>query len=260
MYADRIPATQLERSFPRLFSLSKTKQPFCRKTFPLSRESRKGKKMISNKFKLSGFLNRKSKLVLLILALSLVPVVVISVSVFNVFAQADIKKDRKFTKIDLGREPVEIVEIDVKGKVAELNSSYLAGDHWLEGTAIKFKNISNKTITYVNFGIDVKQEGTFGFLAGDNLIYGFRPDGKELKRDEGRSLASGDVAKVFLSSRSLGDIKKLLSGDKSLKDLNLAYISLLMVMFDDGTKWSGGRYFRPDPDNPGKFIAESNPN
>jgi hypothetical protein len=211
---------------------------------------------------LTGILNRNKRGILLILALMLVPMCVIAISVFNVFAQKDIKSNHKLIMYGLDKAPIEIVGVEANGKVIELNSPYSAGDDWLEGTAIKFKNISNKNIVYVNFGIDVKEEGSTGFLAGDDLIYGIRPGGKEMKRDEARSLAPGVIAVVSVSSRSTEEIKSILAENvnnfshKGLKDLNLVQITLTQVVFEDGTKWSAGRYFKPDPNNPGKFIAE----
>ncbi len=214
-------------------------------------------KISSNLYRL---LNRNSKLFLLVLVLSAVSVFLVSKTVFNVFAQTTVGGERMFTKMDLGNEPVKIVEIEVGGLVTELDRRFSSGDDWLAGTAIKFKNISRKTITYVNFGIDLKEQGATGFLAGDNLIYGFRVESKELKRDEGRALAAGEVAKVPLSSRSIEDIGKLLSGNKRLRDIDIAHITLMMVVFDDGTRWSGGQYLKPDPNNSGKFIPENKVN
>ena len=42
----------------------------------------------------------------------------------------------------------------------------------------------------------------------------------------------------------------------SIKDLEL---EISMVIFDDGTKWSGGRLYRRDPNNPDGWILLPRP-
>ncbi len=181
------------------------------------------------------------------------------VIVFNAFGQTDKKLARTFVKTVNIQEPIEIIEIEANGTKVRLNTPFEGEDVWLDGTVITFRNTSNRTISYVNFALDVREKDAMRFIGGDNIVYGIGPDPKERKRDEPRTLRPGETARLPVPAQSIADIKWLVNKNgKDLKSVSECRIHLAIVAFADGTKWSGGRYQKPDPLNPGKYIPEEN--
>jgi len=213
--------------------------------------------MTRNKFyaSLLRFSNRKNQF--LFLVVFILPAFLVLTTFFDVTAQTD--KQRTFTKDDLGKEPIQIVSLEADGKRPEIGKPYSGGDTWLDGMIIEFKNVSGRTIININFSLAVRDEETpMGrFLAGDNMVYGLRPDSKVRQRDEARTLAPDETARLSITAENLSNLKFLLKKKKDLKELTEAHITVLRVYFADGTTWYGGRYSRPDPQNPGKFMPEN---
>lgn len=194
----------------------------------------------------------------------MLPVYFTARSLFKVLAQVQTtNSDEKVIRKknfgpDDSNEPVRIVEVLANSRVVKPDVSFEDKGEWLKDLTIKFKNVSKKTITHVDWNLGFPQTKTETPPMGYSLVYGLyyskqAPDAAGMKY-----LAPGETAEVTLDDTSFQGMKKFVAKKKDLNDLSIVDLTLLVVYFDDGSQWSAGKFFRPDPGNPGKFIPNNN--
>jgi hypothetical protein len=209
---------------------------------------------------LGSALGQRSRLGLILLALLMVPVFFVSKSVFTALAQKD-TKNKVIKKMDFpnsaGREPIEILEITSNGKAVHFEESFI-DDYWLKDLTIKFRNVSDKTITYLNLNLRFPETASAGepsgFPATYTLHYGLSRTQEKAGVSGAKSLKPGETDSVSLPTPSYAQLKQLVGTRRELSDLTTAYLTVITVYFDDGMQWSAGDLFRPDPTTPGRYV------
>ncbi len=164
-------------------------------------------------------------------------------------------QQRKLSRLVLPQEPIEIQEIKFRnGEVVSFSDKdsrtqkshadiFTADEDWLAGLEGKFKNTYTKTITLIQIGLSV-------------------PSPNEPKHDIGQvfpfvrskiQLAPGQEITLKFSENSYGALRDLLTrnGHATLVD---AVLTIDLVVFDDGTAWRLGKFFRQDPNNTNRWI------
>ena len=67
-------------------------------------------------------------------------------------------------------------------------------------------------------------------------------------------LEAGGVTTLTLSAQQLKALRDFLGLRKfQLADLNKAVLRMTSIFYEDGTMWSQGNYYRPNPDKPGGY-------
>ncbi|MGA9772432.1 MAG: hypothetical protein WBV94_25590 [Blastocatellia bacterium] len=175
--------------------------------------------------------------------------------------------EKVIEKQDFPNEPFELDDLSVRNfsivphqkfsakSIAENNSTGI-GD-WLENLKFVIKNKVDKRITYIYIELDFPETETIGpMMVYNKLSIGIHPKafGDSLKHDTPLALEPGGKTTFTLSAQRLRLIKDFLAfRNFQLEDLNKAVIRISYVIFDDGTKWSLGDYYKPDPSVPGGY-------
>jgi hypothetical protein len=184
-------------------------------------------------------------------------------------------------------EPLRLTAVRVKGiKVIlgqRFNSISLAkagggqpGD-WLENLQFKLENISGKEATFIRISLLFPDEvgtnliGVYRLLGvgvppgpvqpqSRDRIYTEMPPAPDQSQSpvtatpsspEPLALGLGDSVTFRLSGQQFDDIKRFLSTLRfQLADLNRVWIKVEYVIFNDGTKWDNGHYFKRTPGGP----------
>jgi hypothetical protein len=127
---------------------------------------------------------------------------------------------------------------------------------WLDGLEFTFKNRSAKRVIYI--GLDLGFPETE--VTGPEMVYQIRkgefPQANKtlLGPVEPILLEVGDVTTLRLSAQQLKGLSDFLALRKfQLADLNKAVLRLTSIFYEDGTKWSQGSYYKPNPDKPGGY-------
>jgi hypothetical protein len=140
-------------------------------------------------------------------------------------------------------EPVEITNVWVNGKSLRLGNKpatvNAAGD-WLRGLVVRFKNVSDRPISAVEFHLVVAEPGYSTNLITFTLKYGRTPSPSN--PDATELLMPGATAEVALSDSWYDEAKLSLDRGQSSSialadhaDLNLSY-----VYFNDRSAWHAG--------------------
>ncbi len=225
-----------------MFSLSKTKQPFCRKTFPLSRESREEK------------INEKKKVFphRVINCARDYPCFFGSRTLFKGFTQISDSKEKQITRPSEKIEPFAIVDVKSDQKAIQFGKTFSQDGDWLKDLSISYKNNTHKTI--VSFSISLFFPETIE--SGNLMAYSFTsetPLTAALKGERGELVHPGEIVPIAMDENEFRKMKTFIERRQPLNSLRKVELRVGFVLFDDGTAWDG-EYVIPDPKNPRHFV------
>jgi hypothetical protein len=159
-----------------------------------------------------------------------------------------VEKHKTFLKL-----PLEISEAKVGDKPIALGEQFDGDVDWLNGLTIKVRNKSDKTITWASIFFTFPETRLIGPVMMDQLFIGQRSD-MSLKNPP-LDLKPGEEMEVSLESH-FNSIKQLIESRSRLELVNDVDIEVHEVMFADGTLYSGGSIWKPNPDtaSPHKWV------
>lgn len=168
---------------------------------------------------------------------------------------------RTVKKKTWGNEPIEILTVKVKGTVVDFNQVFTSGNDWFNGLTLSVKNISNKTIVFINLALDFPPPEGASKGTRDRMLYGQAPlpPGETddiLPPKDQPLLASNGTAALTLSDYD--DTRSFLDEAGQTQSIREVTIDIDEVIFDDGTMWTGGRMLKRNPVNPDEWIPIEN--
>ncbi len=175
-------------------------------------------------------------------------------------ANISLKPQEKDTVIELlsSNEPVKITSFTIGDRLLKSGEKFASSDDYLKDLNINFENISGKTITYLSFSLlfprpeEQKDVPPFKMTtrhggkseALRKLNSGFEIKASSEQNKGTVSVTPQDYETIVLSLSSLNYPTKI----------KRVQIFLQEIVFDDGTVWQSGTWFRVDPNNPDKLI------
>lgn len=156
------------------------------------------------------------------------------------------------------KEPVKIISFKVGDAKIQPREKFTGSDDWLKDLQVDFENISGKTATHIAFALwfprPEEQKDIaplfFSIFRGDRseAMKGTN-SGFEIRADSGNNTAS-----VSLLQQDYDGIRFHLNKLNYPSRTERVKISLQAVVFDDGTVWESGSWFKIDPTNPKNLI------
>jgi hypothetical protein len=197
----------------------------------------------------------------LLLAFSLV--FVTSIYFQTSSGQVGEEQDRIIEVPVFSNEPVKISGLKAKGRGVRAGEKFKDSNDWFKGLTIKIRNTSDKPVKYVSVLVsfprpkEQKEAGRLPF--GEQLTYGFSP--VDTKAAAGSSLTPsippGESIELVLSEKHFDEytsVLKRLAFPDAIKRIEL---TLQEVGFEDGLLWSGGEFWRRDPNNRDNYVPVS---
>lgn len=186
----------------------------------------------------------------------LITILIALVCTFSVFAQ---EKPRTLVKSEHyhAGAPVEIVEISLRGTRINFNETQMVASNWVGGLSFKVKNVSAKTITFFNIGLEVPASENNPY----RLVFPVRFS-VPLHIDDAGVAHPTDLPKLLLPNATI-DVKV---HDQSLKafsshlgklgadDFDKLIVDIEEVQFNDDTGWSHGWEWKRIPTNRNKRV------
>jgi hypothetical protein len=166
-------------------------------------------------------------------------------------------------------EPVRINVVKAKKGVIETGKKFRGDDEWFKGLTVNVTNVSGKIITYVSidFTFSRPEEGETAqqppFI--DSLTYGNSPflDRETLQAfpppPPPPPLLPGESIDLTLSEESYSSIRRSLTKLKYPASIKRIMMVIRDIGFDDGTVWTMGHRYRPNPDDPEHPIELDEP-
>lgn len=153
-------------------------------------------------------------------------------------------------------EPIELAELKIKGKAVSLGDTFKGESDWLKNLTLKVKNKSEKPITLLQIDLDFPETSATGSIMMHQLFIGQSPDLGSTRDNQPLLLKPNESVSISLESE-FADIKRLIElRQPPVENINRVVIRLGEVVFEDGTRYSGGSIFRrnPDANNPRKWV------
>lgn len=149
---------------------------------------------------------------------------------------------------------VEFQEIKVLGKPVKFDEPFDGSDEWLPTILFKAKNISNKPIVFLSVNVNFPEtRAAVGAMMSYPIEFGQRPGSKLPSRSDPMVLLPTDTLEIKLQDR-YPKIKAFIERRLAIKDIRRADLEVGFVIFDDGTGWGAGNFYRQDPSDPDRYI------
>lgn len=164
------------------------------------------------------------------------------------------EQEKTFEKLKPSRpEPVELVEIKTAKKAVKLGAKFHDSGNWLRGTTFKLRNSSSKDIVYVELDLNFPETASSGNEMSFPIKLGRRP-GADNVASESLLVKPGDELTIRLDEKRYERLAKFIETRQPISSINKAKIRFGFIIFNDGTAWGAGNYYRQNPDNPNHYI------
>ena len=172
-------------------------------------------------------------------------------------AVAQIKSGRTITKAIIPHEPVKIIEARVGGETIDIGSKFAGDEDWLNGIRFKVKNMSGKTIEYLEINLYIPESVTDSYPFMIPVTFGKWPSASNnpnvtMVADK---LQEGNEVEVAFSEEYYKHIRQIFARTGICKPISEVELRIGMTIFDDGTAWSEGKQLRRDADNPDNWVV-----
>jgi hypothetical protein len=175
------------------------------------------------------------------------------------FSQKSEGQDRLIEMRPFSNAPVKIITVKTKAGEVKVGNKFKDDDDWLKGLTFKVENVSNRPINYISAVVIFPKPGAQGeenIPYGEGIIYGVSPldPPSSTPKEQVQFLPPGESIELSLNDKSYEASKIFLNRLKYPESINHIELSIQEVGFEDGTVWSGGEFWRRDPNKPGKAI------
>ncbi|HEX4945713.1 MAG TPA: hypothetical protein VFZ34_03585 [Blastocatellia bacterium] len=154
------------------------------------------------------------------------------------------------------KDPVELIEINVQGKVVRVKEKFYEDSEWIKKTSLKLKNKYTKTIAFIQVNVDFPETATSGIMMQEQYLLGRHPVDGVPKNQTPLSLKPNELLEVPLATE-FERIKRMIERRHSpIGSISKILIRLSDIGFEDGTVYAAGAFFKKNPDehSPQKWI------
>lgn len=171
-------------------------------------------------------------------------------------AQVRQRRVEKVERLLTVPEPLEVLEIRVGGGEVLPGQSVSASEDWLEGVAVKVRNVSGLSITYAEYEIEAMASEAKGVSSLITLKYGRAPTGGPRESSTpGAVVRPGECFELSVDGGVGGVPAASLYGARGRVSFDLARISLSLVVFEGDRGWRNGRVSRRDTVHPERWYV-----
>ena len=174
------------------------------------------------------------------------------------FKRAGQEPDKVVEKLEFANAPVTVAAVKVKKGLVEAGKKFSDDEDWLKYLTVRVKNISGKRVNYVSvlvvFTRPKNQDDSKEAPFGDSLRYGNSTFSNPPSAGRAPAILPSETVYLTWDEHSYEVNLSVLQRLKYPKSLKKVEIYVEEVGFEDGTVWSGGLFFRRDPNNPKKLI------
>lgn len=168
---------------------------------------------------------------------------------FAAHISAQVQQGRTIRKAYIPREPVTVLEVKVGEQSVRLDTAFFDNESWLKGLQLKLKNISGKTIQYIEVEIIIPESITRGNPLVMPISYG-QKQAAEVATTVPKSVSDGDSVVLVLPDAGYDSIRNFLTDKNGSTTINSIELRIGMTIFSDGTAWREGSILHRGPNNP----------
>jgi hypothetical protein len=154
------------------------------------------------------------------------------------------------SKPDSDQDVIVITGIEVAGRQVTPGQPFAAGDDWLRGLTLRFKNISSKPITYVQLGLSFPEAHYHNGGIGHSLRYGRNMAEGAPHAPDAKLLSPGEEAEVIFTDGEFHTFRTFAEKLNGSADFHRLRLGIASVKFADGTRAmviNPARTLKPSP-------------
>lgn len=154
-------------------------------------------------------------------------------------------------------EPVKVVGVKLGNRDVRLGEKFASDEKdWLRGAKFRLKNVAGRKVVFIELDVDFPETRASGAEASYRINLGQIPNINHPAAP--LSVLPGDELEADIDEKRYENMRRLVGERHSLSDLSRARVHVGFVVFEDGTAWSAGSFYRQDPNNPRRWVPVSN--
>jgi hypothetical protein len=157
-------------------------------------------------------------------------------------------------------QPVKIVGMKNKRAALRIGAEFKDDEDWLRGFTIKITNTYYKPIRFVDIDLVFpRAKDEMAPPAADSLTYGRDPSSPfDAVSSESKLILPGQSAELTITDAQHHGLRLFLKSQKYPESIVRISLRLHAVLFEDGTKWVAGKFFRRDEKDPNRWVPIDN--
>jgi hypothetical protein len=137
---------------------------------------------------------------------------------------------------DSDPDVIEITGVEVAGRPVTPGQAFAAGDDWLRGLTLRFRNVSSKPITYVQLNLSFPEAHYHGGGVGQMLRYGWNGAGDGRAAPDAKLLSPGEEAEMIFTDGEFYTFKSFAESLNGAADFHRLRLGTAFIKFADGTR------------------------
>ena len=149
---------------------------------------------------------------------------------------------------------VRVTKLKIGRNLRQFNEEFDDSDDWLKGFFLEIESMANKPITYLEVKLNFKETKSSGPMMSYPIAIGINPDSKaSALAKKPLHLMPGEKLEITLDD-DYDRLERFIQIRHSMKQIHRAQVEVGFIVFDDGTAWIVGDYFRRDPNKSGRYL------
>jgi hypothetical protein len=148
---------------------------------------------------------------------------------------------------------IRVTRIKAGQRNRQLNEKFDDDDDWLKKLSVQLENTSGKTIVYLQVNFNFPETKTSGNLMSYPIILGRKPGSQRVSHNDPLLFLPGGTIEISLNEH-YNKLTKFIGTRHLPKLIRKAQLEIGFIVFEDGTGWSAGHFYRQDPNNPDRYI------
>ncbi len=150
--------------------------------------------------------------------------------------------------------PLQVLEIHTPQGKRQFSEGFLGSDDWFKNTEFKIKNVSDDDIVFVMFYLGFPDTEATGNMLAVGFNFGKKLDTETTEKQQVITFLKPEQETIFKIDEAIYErVINSLQKRQPISTIHKLEINFRFVQFKNGVVWSGGQYFKPNPDNPRRY-------
>ena len=149
---------------------------------------------------------------------------------------------------------VRVTKLKIGPNIRQFKEEFDESDDWLKGFFLEIESMATKPINYLEVKLNFPETKSSGPMMSYPIAIGINPDSKaSAPAKKPLQLMPGEKLDITLDD-DYDRLERFIRTRHSMNQIHKAQVEVGFIVFDDGTAWIVGDYFRRDPNKPGRYI------
>ena len=151
---------------------------------------------------------------------------------------------------------VRVTKLKVGPNIRQFKEEFDESDDWLKRLVLEIESMATKPITYLEVNLNFPETKASGNLMSYPIAVGINPNPNPKgspTATRALRLMPGEKLAITLDD-DYDRLERFIRIRHPMNQIHKAQVEVSFIVFDDGTAWIVGDYFRRDPNDPRHYI------